>query len=334
MTRSSNILHRLLLVTSILLLLTLGTDTAQVQDARAQTPQTPEIRLLLTAIDKDSHLVTTIRAEDLRILEDGIPQQIIGFEQIKDSPLSLAILIDASGSQERTLPSQKFAAASFVDSIIQTGKDEAAVASFTGTLKVQQKLTSDVTLLRRAIERVQFVPPPGYAGGAIVIGQLPPMSRTPVALAGATAIWDAVFAACEDLLSQSIVQTRRAIVLLSDGEDNISQRKMSDAINRANRDHVTIYSVGIGDTAYGLNKDALRQLSERTGGRAFFPKKVGDLSAIFTHLGEELRAQYAFSYKPTKSVAASASRKIRIEIVNPALRSANLELAYQRTVVR
>ena len=307
--------------------------TTEAQEANTQTPQTGEVRILLTAIDKDLHFVNTLRAEDLRILENGSPQKMVSFQQITDQPASLAILIDTSASQERTLPAQKLAATSFVDSIIRTGKDKAAIATFTGTLTVEQELTNDVTQLRQAIARAKFVPPPGYVGGGMVIGRLPPASGTPAALAGATAIWDAILKACNDLLLQSSGQSRHAIILLTDGEDTISKSKMSDAVNLAIRDNVAIYSIGIGDTeSYGVNKDALRKVSERTGGRAFFPKKPYDLSSIFAEIGQELHTQYLITYNPTK--ASGSSRKIQIEIVNPALRGQNITLSYPESIPR
>jgi Ca-activated chloride channel family protein len=304
---------------------------ARAQDANTQRPPANEARLLLTAVDKDGHFVNTLRADDLRVLEDGAPQKIADFHQITDRAVSLAIMIDDSASQERTLPAQKLAATSFVDSIIGPNQDEAAVATFTGTLTIEQALTNHVPLLREAIARAEFVPPPGYVRGGLIIGPPPPPSRSPAALAGATAIWDSVIVACNDFFSSSVGQKRRAIILLTDGIDTISKSKLSDAVDRANQANVAIYSIGIGDTKeFGLEKDPLRKLSERTGGRAFFPRKIGDLATIFAEIGQELRAQYVISYIPNRT--AGATGKIRVEIVNPVLRKSNVRLYYQQVV--
>lgn len=296
----------------------------------AQGPLSNEAKLVLTAVDKDLHFVSTLKAEDLQIFEDEKPKKILAFEQITDQPVSLVILIDASASQERTLEGQKLAAAFFVDSIIRPQKDQTAVATFTNTLRVEQGLTNNVTLLRQAIARVKFVRPPGYLGalgGGIVVG--PNGSTSPDNLAIATALWDAVLAASSDLLTRSGSQTRRAIILLTDGQDIISKNKISDAVDRTIRDNVAIYSIGIGNEQdYGLNKGGLRKLSERTGGRAFFPKKIGDLQGIFAEIGQELRSQYLITYETTGNVGAA--KKIRIDIVNPALRQSGLQLAYRR----
>ena len=318
-------LHRSLVIS--LLLISAAIAAAPAQDPRTQASPTREDRILLTAVDKDRHFVKSLRREDLRFLEDGKPQEITSLELLTDQSASIAILIDASFSQEQTLPAQKLAATSFVEAIIRPARDKAAVATFTGTLTIEQPLTDDETLLRQAIARAKVVPPPGYIGGGVVVGRLPPAK--PNVVAGSTAVWDSVVAACEQLLSQSNEQTRHAIVLLSDGEDTNSKTKMADAIARAIRENAAIYSIGIGDTyTFGINKDALRKLSERTGGSAFFPKRVSDLPAIFTEIGEELRTQYLVVYGSSRG--AGFSRKIEVEIVNPALRSSGIQLSYPR----
>lgn len=333
MTSSCKILCWFSVLASALLLHAGSRIPASAQDAKTQTPPADEARILLTAVDKDGHFVNTLRADDLRILEDGTAQEITTFHQITDRTASLAILIDASGSQERTLPAQKLAATSFVDTIIRPDRDEAAVATFTDTLTVEQTLTNNVALLREAIARAKFVPPPGYVRGGLVIGPPPPPSRSPAALASATAIWDSVIAACNDLLSNSSGQTRRAIILMTDGIDTISKSKMAAAVDRANQANVAVYCIGIGDAeVFGLEKDPLRKLSERTGGRAFFPKKIGDLATIFAEIGQELRTQYLIVYSPTRT--AGTAGKIKVELVNPVLRKSKVQLYHQQTVPR
>jgi len=325
-------LRILLLTSTVLLSATCLVVAASAQDSGTQPTLSNASRIVLTAVDKDLHSVTTLRAEDLQIVDDGKLQKITRFQRATDQPVILAILIDASGSQERTLPGQKLAATSFVDLIIRAGKDKAAVASFTGTLEVEQELTDDVALLHQAIARVKFVPPPGYAGGGVVVGRLPPASSAGM-LVGSTAIWDAVIKACDELLPRAASQTRYAIILLTDGEDTISKSKMSDAVDHAIRGEVAIYSIGIGDTfTFSVNKDALRKISERTGGRAFFPKHGADFQTIFTEIGEDLRTQYIITYSPTAS--GGSARKIKVEIVNPALRSAAIQLSYQQFTPR
>lgn len=293
----------------------------------AQQPndQRRDVEIFLTASDKDQNFVTSLKAEDLRIVENGIAQQITSLRPITDRSLSLAILIDTSLSQERTLDAQKTSAVSFIESVIRPGRDQAAIATFTGTLRVEQELTNQLSLLQQAIQRAVIVVPPGYVGGGVVVSRMPPSSNSPAALAGSTAIWDAVIEACTEMLSRASNGSHWAIILLTDGLDTISKRKLGDAVNRANREDIAVYAIGIGDERYGIDKDPLRKLSERTGGRAFFPKKIADLPQIFTQIEQHLRNQYLLSYNSTQPLGAD--EKIKIEIVNPILK--DVKLFYQ-----
>lgn len=287
--------------------------------------------LLFTAIDKDKRYVTTLQQTDVRVLEDGTPQEIFRFERQTDMPLSLAILIDTSASQERTLPEEKEAASAFIDNVLRENKDEAAVISFTGEATLEQGLTGSASRLRRAIEQVRFVPPSGYVGGGVVVGGTPPISGTNQGLAGSTAIWDAVWVAADEILSQTPERTRRAIILLTDGEDTSSRLKPSEAIDRVIKSDAVVYSIGIGDRfEFGIDEGALRKLSEKTGGRAFFPRSEADLRSAFRQIQEELRSQYLIAYSPTNKKRDGSYRQVQIEIVNPELRKQKLRLVYRQ----
>ena len=118
------------------------------------------------------------KAEDIRVLEDGQPQEIFTFQQNIDLPLSLAILIDTSASEERTLPDEKIAARAFLENVLRPDKDEAAMLSFTGETTLEQGFSGNLERLRRAIDRVEFIPPSGYIGGGVVVNGTPPISGT------------------------------------------------------------------------------------------------------------------------------------------------------------
>src|SRR5256885_1588263 len=253
--------------------------------------------VLFTASDKQKRFISTLKREDVRVLEDGVPQQVFTFQPNSDLPLSLAILIDCSGSEERTLPEEKAAARSFLESVLRPNKDEAAVVSFTGEVTLEQGLTGNIARLRRAIDRVEFVPPSGYIGGGVVVGGTPPISGTQQTLAGSTAIWDAIWATSNELLTESAEHTRRAIILLTDGQDTISQMHMHDAITRALKADALIYSVGIGDQyQFGVDEGSLKKLSEGTGGRAYFPRNERELRESFAQIEKDLREQYLIAY--------------------------------------
>ncbi len=287
--------------------------------------------IFFTAADKQKRFISTLKREDIRVLEDGVPQEIFTFQQNPDLPLSLAILIDTSASEERTLPEEKAAARSFLEAVVHPEKDEAAVVSFTGEVTLEQGFTANVARLRRAIDRVEFVPPSGYMGGGVVVGGTPPISGTQQILAGSTAIWDAIWATSNELLSKTAEHTRRAIILLTDGEDTISQVKMDDAIERAIKADALIYAIGIGDRYYfNVNEGALKKITDRTGGRAYFPRNERDLRQAFEQIQHDLREQYLVAYSPSNKVRDGSFRHTQIEIVNPDLRRQNLRLSYRQ----
>ena len=286
--------------------------------------------ILFTAADKQKRFVTNLKREDIRVLEDGVPQEIFTFQQNVDLPVSLAILIDTSGSEERTLPEEKAAARSFLETVVRANKDEAAIVSFTGEVTLEQGLTGNIGRLRRAIDQVEFVPPSGYIGGGVVVGGTPPISGTQQALAGSTAIWDAIWATSNELLSDAAEHTRRAIILLTDGDDTISQVHMQDAINRALKADALIYAIGIGDRyQFGINEGALRKITESTGGRAYFPRNERELRDSFAQIQNDLREQYLVAYSSSNKSRDGLYRHVAIEIVNPETRKENLRLNYR-----
>ena len=296
--------------------------------------ETDLANVLFTAVDRNKRFVTTIKKEDVRVLEDGVEQDVFTFQRETDRPLSLAILVDTSASQERTLPEEKSAAQRFVDAVIRSRRDEVAVLSFTGDATLEQGLTGNASNVRRAIDRIEFVPPSGYIGGGTVInvpGTTPPISGDNQRRAGSTAIWDAVWVTARDVLSETSDKTRRAIILLTDGVDTSSRLKMSEAIDSALKADAIIYSIGIGDDFFsGVEESSLRQLSERTGGRAYFPRDETDLRAAFSQIQEELRSQYLLAYSPKNKAKDGTFRKVQIEVVNSELQKQKLRLTYRQ----
>lgn len=286
--------------------------------------------IFFTAADKNKRFISDLKAEDIRILEDGQSQEIFTFQQNIDLPLSLAILIDTSASEERTLPDEKEAARAFLENLLRPNKDEAAVVSFTGETTLEQGFTGSLDRLRRAIDHVEFIPPSGYVGGGVVVNGTPPISGTNQSLAGSTAIWDAVWATSEELMMQSAEHTRRAIILLTDGVDTSSRMKMHDAVDRAQKSDALIYAIGIGDRySFNVNEGDLRKIAEKTGGRAYFPKHERDLRDAFAQIQRDLREQYLIAYSPSNKTRDGSYRKIEIQVVNPALKQQDLKLNYR-----
>lgn len=286
--------------------------------------------IFFTAAYSNKRFVSNLKKEDIRVLEDGQAQEIFTFQQSADLPLSIAILIDTSASEERTLPDEKSAARAFLEAVMRPTRDEAAIVSFTGDVTLEQGFTGNLDRLRRAIDRVEFVPPSGYIGGGVVVGGTPPISDQNQMMAGSTALWDAIWASSNELLSISADHTRRAIILLTDGVDTISQVKQHEAIERAQKADALIYAIGIGD-AYqgGVDNGSLKKVAEKTGGRAFFPRSESELRIAFDQIQRDLREQYVVAYSPSNKNRDGSYRVIRIEVVEQELRKQNVKLNYR-----
>jgi VWFA-related protein len=300
------------------------------QDEDVIRVETDVTNLPFTASDKNNRFVTTLQQSDVRVREDGVEQQLFTFQRETDRPLSIAFLIDISQSEERTLPEEKRAARSFIESVIQSKKDQAAIIPFTGSAFLEQGLTRDVFAIYRALERVEVAQPSYLGSGRPLTGITsgPGMKRPPQE--GSTAIWEAIALTASEVLAKSPVQRRRAIILLTDGRDTTSRLKASEAIDGALDAETVIYAIGIGDSKYeGVDRDVLRGIAERTGGRAFFPKKDVDLKSVFTEIEQELRTQYLIAYSSTNKNRNGAYRQIRIEVTNPLLQAEQLKLRYR-----
>jgi Ca-activated chloride channel family protein len=302
-----------------------------IDDDDVERVETDLTNVLFTAVDKSKRFVTTLKQDDIRVLEDGVEQKVFTFQRETDRPLSLAILIDCSASQERTLPEEKSAAQRFVDTVIRATKDEVAVLTFTGDATLEQGLTGSSARVRRAIDRVEFTPPSGYIGGGVLVGT-PPISGDNQARAGSTAIWDAIWVTSREVLSESSDKTRRAIILLTDGYDTSSRLKLQEAVDSALKADAIIYAVGIGDSFSfdGVDGGSLRKISERTGGRAYFPRNEDDLRSAFAQIQEDLRSQYLIAYSPSNKTKDGSFRKVQIDLVNSELKKQQLRLTYRQ----
>lgn len=325
----SKLLFAFCFVTLLLVGVLAQTPSGQ-QDVDVIKTEADLTNLLFSVTDKNKRFITNLQESDIRVFEDGVPQTLFTFQRETDRPLAIAFLIDVSISEERTLPDEKAAVRHFIQNVIRSSKDEAAIIPFEGYAHLEQPLTRDVIGLYRVLERVE-VAFPSYLGSA---PPMPGITSGPGTLApppeGSTAIWDAITLTCRSVLAPSPGQRRRAIILLTDGQDTTSRVARSTAIERAIEADTVIYAIGIGDERHGgVEKKPLRDVSEQTGGRAFFPKKEEDLRAAFTEIDRELRSQYLIAYSSTNKTRDGSFRKMAIEVTNPQLTKQKLNLRYR-----
>jgi VWFA-related protein len=321
------------------------TSRAQSGDAPAQQTQQPTqtptpadgedveyietnlTNILLTATDKKRRFVTALKVEDVRLLEDGVEQSIASFERETDAPLSLALLVDTSASQEKVLRDEQTAAIAFVRSVLRPEKDTASVLSFTGITRLDQPPTNDAARILAAVEKLKVE----YTEANPICTDF----KTPedVRVRCRTGVFDSIVVAVREVLSKTPERTRRAVILLSDGDDTSSRTRIYQAVEYAVRHNTVVYSIGIRDRHFKggeMRRDYLQRLAEETGGRAFFPKKPSDLAEAFAQIERELRAQYLISYTPANRARDGSFRKLQIEITNPALRKEKLRLLYRQ----
>jgi Ca-activated chloride channel family protein len=258
--------------------------------------------------DKKNRYINDLTKDDLEILEDNKPQEVFSFERQTNLPITIAMLIDVSGSQSYTLPAEKAAGLRFFRKVLRPNKDLGAVVSFEHEATLVQNLTSDVEKLESALDEVQV----SAAASVPITTGTPPINTSG---AGSTALYDAVYSVSGDLLRREA--GRRVIILITDGVDTSSRMKMREAIERTWRNEIIIYSVGIGDPSYGgIDQGGLKKLAAETGGRAFFPRSEEDLDRAFAQIDEDLRSQYVLSYSPTNDAQDGTFRVIQLRAKN------------------
>jgi VWFA-related protein len=282
----------------------------------------------LSALDKESTFISTLRPEDLTLTIDDVPSEVLSLDKKLDQSLAVVILIDTSMSQEGTLDETKLAASKFVEWVLHSKKDRAAVVSFSGDGVVEADLTNDSSVLLAAIKRVKLDRPPDYMLGGGTAGRTPPIRPQ---RQGTTAMWDAVWASTDEIL-QPVTDSRRVILLLTEGADSSSSSRWRETIKHAAVSDVAVFSIGVSGQTYFdiVGKRNLEDLSEATGGRPFFPKKVQDLPGIFVKIEQGLSSNYLVGYCSTNPSTTDNPLKLHVEVKNPQLRESHPRLLYRR----
>ena len=284
-----------------------GAQRPQEQKAAPQPPQPARpaedqtisvdvnlVNIVFPVVDKKGKFITNLRKEDFRIAEDNRAQVITNFSSETDLPLTIALLVDTSGSIRDKLRFEQEAAIEFFYSTLQRGKDKALVIAFDSAPEVLQEFTDNPETLANAVRKIR-------AGGG-------------------TALYDAIYLAVSQRLTGQ--SGRKILILISDGDDNSSRLSLTETLEIAQRNDVAIYGISTNSAAYFGSKEqdrgdkTLKRFSEETGGRPFFPLKIQDLANSFTDIHQELRSQYTIGYRTTNARADGTFRKIRIDVTN------------------
>ncbi len=276
------------------------TDQAPADDKAQQSGETgdiPRIRVginevsvVFTVTDKHGKRITDLKQNDFHFVDDNKPAvEIRSFSAETNLPLQVGLLIDASNSVRDRFKFEQESAIEFLNQTIRRHYDEAMVIGFDVTPEVAQDFTDDTEKLDHGVRQLR----PG----------------------GGTALFDALFYACRDKLMKQpkAGPTRRAIILLSDGDDIVSHVTREEAIEMAQRAEAIVYTISTNVSGTkGAGDKILERIADATGGRAFFPFQLRDVSNAFAEIQDELRSQYAVSYKPADFKADGHFRTIEI----------------------
>jgi Ca-activated chloride channel family protein len=266
---------------------------------------TDVVNVLFSVTDHQNRFVPDVAEKDVVVTEAGVQQRVFSFAKQTNLPLAVAIVVDVSSSQEYTFADEKRAAQAFLQSVLRPRKDTAAIVKFREDTDWVQGMTNRLERVYEAFNRLQWES--RTTGG----------SRF-----GATALYDAIGVTATELFPKPDADptpetmVRRAIVVLTDGADNASDRTLQEAIDDAIRSDVIVYTIGIGDRyrSTAVKRDVLEAMARQTGGRAYFPESYGDLRDSFKQIDEELRSQYVLAYEPTNTARDGSFREIQVAI--------------------
>jgi VWFA-related protein len=273
------------------------------------------VNLFFTVKDKDGALIPHLTKDNCSVAEDKTPQTLKHFQAETNQPLTLGILLDTSGSQQRVLPLEKDFGSQFLSRVLKS-KDEAFLVSFDVDVDLLQDYTNNARQLERAMNKAEINTAAGNGGGVPGIGGGPvPIHGSPKG----TLLYDAVYQASNQKLSRET--GRKAVVILTDGEDEGSDHKIAEAIEAAQKANVIIYGILIADRmqygSFGLGYSgdfALKKMADETGGRMINVGNNGKkLEAAFEQIEDELRTQYVAAYTPTNAKIDGSYRKIAVE---------------------
>jgi Ca-activated chloride channel homolog len=249
-----------------------------------------EVNVVFTVTDKHGKRITDLKQADFRVVDDNKPpEEVSSFHAETNLPLQVGLLIDASNSVRDRFKFEQESAIEFLNQTVRPGFDRAFVVGFDATPEVTQDFTDNTELLAHGVHLLR----PG----------------------GGTALYDALYFACRDKLLKTSkgVTVRRAIILLSDGDDNLSHVTREEAIEMAQRAEAIVYTISTNVSGTkGAGDKVLERIADATGGRAFFPFQIRDVVNAFGEIQEELRSQYAISYKPADFKADGHYRTIEI----------------------
>jgi VWFA-related protein len=263
------------------------------------------VSLYATVRDNHKAIVPNLEQNDFKIFEDNVEQKVAFFAKERTLPLTMGLLIDTSGSETEMIGAEQQAAIQFLQRVMQK-RDEGLVITFDLDVDLLADWTNDVSELDRAIRRARINAP--SSAGRTTAGPFPTSGS------GGTNFYDAVYLACHDKMASEA--GRKALIILTDADDNGSKIRLEEAVEAAQRADTVIHVLVVYDRRFGANFGAAKKLAEETGGRSIDVHNTKDLLKAFDEISEELRTEYSLGYYPTNTKLDGTYRKVRVEITN------------------
>ena len=266
---------------------------APVEDEQTLSVNVDLVNVLFTVVDKNGRFITNLQKQDFKVAEDYTQQMISNFSNETNLPLSIGLVFDTSASILGKLKFEQEAAGEFFYTTLRRGTDKAFVVTFDNRVGLAQDFTDNSEVLMRSLDKVHS--------------------------AGTTALFDAVYESIDNKLVG--LEGRKVIIVISDGDDNSSDRTLDETIEKAQKSDTVVYAVGTNPTQlFGSDRDRgnkyLKRLTEETGGRLFLPVKLEDLTQSFLQISEELRSQYTLGYRSSNAKRDGSYRRIKITTTN------------------
>jgi VWFA-related protein len=285
--------------------------TPAVPQGQTQNPPTIKtevslVNLFATVRDKNKRVVTDLKQDNFKIFEDGHEEKIAFFSKEVTLPITLGLLLDTSGSEQNMLGAIQGAGSRFLRRVLRKG-DEAMIISFDTDVDLLSDFTDDRSILDRAINKARINTP----GGGYIGGNPGPIGSGNMV---GTALYDAIYLACGEKLNGEA--GRKAIVIVTDAQDEGSRVKLDEAIESAQRTDTVIHVLLVADPRYGGNTGVARKLTEDTGGRLIIVNSERKMEEAFDQISEELRSQYTLGYYPTNNSRDGKFRKIKLDVDN------------------
>ncbi len=262
------------------------------------------VNLFATVRDNHKKIVNDLKQEDFKIMEDNQDQKIAFFSKEVTLPITMGLLLDTSGSEQYMLGAIQDAGGRFLGRVLRKG-DEAMVMSFDTDVDLLSDFTDDRAQLDRAVRHARINTP---GGGMMNPGPVPTANQT------GTALYDAIYLACNEKLNTEA--GRKAIVIVTDAQDEGSKVRMEEAIEAAQRTDTVVHILLVADPRFGGNSGVAHRIAEDTGGRVISVSSEKKLLEAFDEISEELRSQYTLGYYPSNNAKDGKFRKIKVEVAS------------------